>query len=181
MPRWKYLLYLVSSTPFKPPKPFINPISPQSDDFFPHPIAPFHLHSKPTRPANLASISKSHFLFLPFPSPFHTHYFLLPFPTFFSISSNPTKSNPISPLFPLSFHPLTAPYTHHLNLSQSNPSITLKVSSPTPHLHHAQPNPPFQPQINALPPWFPRLPPFVNSQLRTANPGVITLLDEFLF
>ena len=114
----------------------------------------FHSHSKPIRPANLIPFSESHSLFLPFRSPFHAHHSSHPFPASFSIPSDSSKSNP---------------------------SITLKVISPSPHLHHPQPNPPFQPQINALPPWFPRLPPFVNSQLRTANPGVITLLDEFLF
>ena len=93
--------------------------------------------------------------------------------------SNQIQSH-LSSLPPLP-HPLTPPYTHQHNRLQSNPSITLKVSSPSPHLHHPPSNPCFQPQINALPPWFPRLPPFVNSQLRTANPGVISLLDEFLF
>ena len=44
-------------------------ISTNSDDFFPHTIATSNPHSKTTRSPNLASISKSHFLFLPFPSP----------------------------------------------------------------------------------------------------------------
>lgn len=125
MPWGKYLLYLVSSSTYIPPNPFIIPISPQSDDFFPHPIAPFHPHSKPTRSPNLASISESHSLFLPFHSPFHTHYLLHPFPTFFSISSNPTKSNPFSPLSP--------------SLSSSHRSLhTPPQSPPIQSIHHSQ-------------------------------------------
>ena len=122
---WKYPLYLVSSSTYIPPILSMNPISPQSDDFFPHPIAPSNPHSKPTRSPNLASISESHFLFLPFPSPFHTHYPLLPFPTFFSISSNPTKSNPFSPLSP--------------SLSSSHRSLhTPPQSLPIQSIHHSQ-------------------------------------------
>lgn len=122
---WKYPLYLVSSSTYIPPKPFINPISPQSDDFFPHSIVLSNPHLKPTRSPNLASISKSHSLFLPFHSPFHTYYFLHPFPTFFSISSNPTKSNPFSPLSP--------------SLSSSHRSLhTPPQSPPIQSIHHSQ-------------------------------------------
>ena len=155
---WKYLLYLVSFTPFKPPKLSINPISPQSDDFFPHPIVLSNPHSKPTRSANLIPISESHFLFLPFHSSFHTHHPLLPFPTFFSISSDPTKSNPISPFLPSpsSFHP-----------SLHTPPQSLRIQS----IHHSQsdftpstPTPPTTqpllptPQTPSTPP-LPKFPP----------------------
>lgn len=138
-------------------------------------------------PLKTNSLHQSRFDFrIPFPFPSIPFSFphSLPSPSLPHLHFDFQRSNQIqshlSSLPPLP-HPLTPPYTHQHNRLQSNPSITLKVSSPSPHLHHPQPNPPSQPQINALPPWFPRLPPFVNSQLRTANPGVITLLDEFLF
>ena len=138
-------------------------------------------------PLKTNSFTQSRFDFqIPFPFPpisFSFPHSLLP-PSLPHLLFDFQQSNQIQsnlPSLPPPFPPLPPLSTNHLNLSQSNPSITLKVSSPSPHLHHPQPNPPFQPQINALPPWFPRLPPFVNSQLRTANPGVITLLDEFLF
>ena len=168
-----------------------------------HPFYPsksiHHLHITPKRrflspshrsiqsPLETNSFTQSRFDFrIPFPFP--PISFSIPRPPFFPslphLLFDFQRSNQIQsilPSLPPPLPPLTALSTHHHNRLQSNPSITLKVISPPPYLPHAQPNPPFQPQINALPLWFPRLPPFVNSQLRTANPGVITLLDEFLF
>ena len=113
-------------------------------------LSPYH-RSFPS-PLETNSFTQSRFDYrIPFPFPSISFSIPRPLPSpslphllFDSQRSNQIQSNlpSLPPPFPL----LTPPSTHQHNLSQSNPSITLKVSSPPPHLHHPPPNPCFQPR-----------------------------------
>ena len=111
-------------------------------------LSPYH-RSFPS-PLETNSFTQSRFDFqIPFPFPpisFPFPHLLLspslPHLLFDSQRSNQIQSNlpSLPPPFPL----LTALSTHRLNRFESNPSITLKVSSPPPHRHHPPSNPRFQ-------------------------------------